>query len=141
MIGPYQVLPLRAGVDRGAMPIKWYSILPKTQAFTGASPSDYFVSNPGRSLGVVLHLSRDPFVVFCSLSQQGQIQTNHQIPPRRLDVIRTKKNCHLLDFSVRPSQRLNIKESKKIAKSSLCHGASTDIPAPLSPLFPIIHRF
>ena len=32
LIGPYQVLPLRAGVDLGAMAMKEYSAFPKAPA-------------------------------------------------------------------------------------------------------------
>ena len=67
-IGPYQVLPLRARVDLGAMAMKGYSAFPKAPALLEPSPSDCLVSYPGHSLGGVLPLCREAVGVFYSSS-------------------------------------------------------------------------
>ena len=50
-MGPYQVLPLRARVDIGAMAMKEYSAYSSNSIFTEASQSDYLVSYLGYSIG------------------------------------------------------------------------------------------
>ena len=54
-MGPYQVPPLQATVDLGAMTMKGYSAFPKAQELqkphpAEASPSDCLESYPGHSL-------------------------------------------------------------------------------------------
>ena len=49
-IGPYQVLQLQDRVDRGAMAMKGYSVIPQSISITGISPSDCLVSYLGYSL-------------------------------------------------------------------------------------------
>ena len=44
------------------------------------------------------------------------IQTDHLIPARRLDLIiinKRKRICKIVDFAVPPDHRLNLKESEK----------------------------
>ena len=51
LIGPYQVLPLRARVDLGAMAMKGVLRIPQSSSTPGTLPSDCLVSYPGHSLG------------------------------------------------------------------------------------------
>ena len=48
-MGPYQVLPLRARVDLGAMAMKRYSAFPQSSGIIENSPSDSLVSYPEHS--------------------------------------------------------------------------------------------
>ena len=41
LINPYQVLPLRARVDLGAMAMKGYSAFPQRLSTAGTSPSNF----------------------------------------------------------------------------------------------------
>ena len=66
LIGSYQVLPLRARVDLGAMAMKGYSTFPQGSSIAGTSPSDCLVSYPGQSLGGILPLCRGAVGVFYS---------------------------------------------------------------------------
>ena len=50
-IGPYQVLPLQARVDLGAMAMKGLSAFPQSSGITGTLPSRCLVLYPGYSLG------------------------------------------------------------------------------------------
>ena len=69
LIGPYQVLPLQARVDLGAIAIKVYFIFLKASKIE-ASPLDGFVLYPGHSLlGEVLRLYRETVDVFYSPSR------------------------------------------------------------------------
>ena len=51
MIGPHQMLPFRASVNRGAMAMKRRFAFSKSSSITGTSPSDCLVSCPWHLLG------------------------------------------------------------------------------------------
>ena len=68
-IGSYQLLPLQARVDLGAMGIKGVLRIPQSSSITGTSPSDCLVLYPGHSLVGVLPLCRGAVGVFYSPSR------------------------------------------------------------------------
>ena len=79
----------------------------------------------------------------------SQIQLPGDINVSRWTIWRTLKNCPNVEYSKRqkaPSwKEPHIKASlafitKSSSSSSSCRAACTDIPDPLSPLLPIIHR-
>ena len=70
-MGPYQMLPLQARVDLGAMAMKGYSAFPEAP---GTSPSHCLVSYLGHSSGEFLPLCRGAVSVFYSPPQPtGQL--------------------------------------------------------------------
>ena len=80
-IGPYQVLPLRARVDLGAMAIEGYSAFPKA----GTSPSDCLVSYPGHPLGGSYPFAEKQSVY--STAPAGYLS----LPPTRHDLTQGQK--------------------------------------------------
>ena len=69
----FQVLPLLAIVDLGAMAMKEYTIFPRAP-LTGGLQSDCLVSYPGHLfVGGVLSLCRDAVCVFYSSSWMGKV--------------------------------------------------------------------
>ena len=72
-IGSYQVLPLRARVDLGAMAMKGFSAFPK------ATASDCLVSYQDTRWGRVLPLCREEVGVFYSPRRRGKSVLRHPV--------------------------------------------------------------